>query len=312
MRRFSGITAIVIASVLVTTPVAVAVAVHQHGVHSPAAAAAPPHPAQAPVNPPTATSARQADYSPPAVAPPVVSASALAEQVRTAVQNAEPGSQVGVDVVDNTTGQAIASLNANQQFYTASVVKLLIALDAFHTANWQPDANTTQQVTQMLSYSDDDIADDLWDYNGGNNIVARMINLIGLHQTTQSSDDTEWGETLMSPADAVTVYHYLTTQVPEPARDIIVNALKNAAQTATDGTNQYFGIPDGLPGDTWAIKQGWMSLDSSTTMNTTGLVGSNMQYTVVVMSSQPAGIDWSTGGNALTAGVGVLRQDIDN
>lgn len=310
MRRFTGITAIVIASVLVTTPVAVAVVVHdQHNAH-----VAAPQSAQTRANPTTATAteaAQEASYT-PAVAPPVVSASAVAQQVQTAVQNVEPGSQVGVDVVDNTTGQTIASLNANQQFYTASVVKLLIALDAFHTANWQPDANTTQQVTQMLSYSDDDVADDLWDYNGGNNIVARMITLIGLHQTTLSADDTEWGETLMSPADVVSVYHYLTTQVPEPARDTILNALKNAAQTATDGTDQYFGIPDGLPGDTWAIKQGWMSLDSSTTMNTTGLVGPNMRYTVVVMSSQPAGIDWSTGGNALTAGIGALRSDIDS
>ncbi|MFE2996138.1 hypothetical protein ACFXG4_14105 [Nocardia sp. NPDC059246] len=57
-----------------------------------------------------------------------------------------------------------------------------------------------------------------------------------------------------------------------------------------------------------------MTLDTSTTMNTTGLVGSDpgqpLRYTVVVLTSQPAGVSWTAGGAALTAGVGVLRSVI--
>ncbi|MFJ9363490.1 hypothetical protein ACIRRA_03590 [Nocardia sp. NPDC101769] len=232
--------------------------------------------------------------------------------MQSAIQDASPGTEVGIEVVDTTTGAVIADLNADQQFYTASVVKLLIALDELKSQGWKPDSDTAGQLDRMLSASDDDIADRLWGRNGGNAIVSRMAELIGLNGTRPPSDPTEWGETLTTPNDVVAIYHYITATVPEPASDVILNALRNTSRIAADGTDQNFGIPDGLPGTTTAIKQGWMILDTSTTMNTTGLVGSApgqpLRYIVVVLTSQPAGVSWTAGGAALTAGVGVLRS----
>ncbi|MEU6581798.1 D-alanyl-D-alanine carboxypeptidase [Nocardia sp. NPDC046763] len=54
---------------------------------------------------------------------PAGSPAALAEQMQSAIQDASPGTEVGIEVVDATTGAVIADLNADQQFYTASVVK---------------------------------------------------------------------------------------------------------------------------------------------------------------------------------------------
>lgn len=235
--------------------------------------------------------------------------------MQAAIQAASPGTQVGIDVVDTTTGATVADLNSGQQFYTASVVKLLIAMDDLNSQGWQADPATTAQLEQMLSASDDSIADTLWDADGGQAIVTRMASLIGLTGTSAPGDPDQWGETLTTAQDVVAIYHYLTTTVPQPARNVIMAGLQGAQQTAADGTNQYFGIPDGLTGADWAIKQGWMSLDDSTTLDTTGLVGAGpgqpLRYAVVVLSSQPAGISWTAGGNALTAGVRVLQGTVD-
>jgi hypothetical protein len=236
----------------------------------------------------------------------------LAQQMLSALDKVVAGSRAGIHVVNTATGEVLADRNANEQFYTASLVKLLIAVDAFHSQNWNPDANTSAQVSRMLSYSDDNIADQFWDDNGGNSIVTRAAQLIGLRGTQPPSVLGMWGETLVTANDIVTVYHYLAHVAPETAGVTILTALRSAARIAADGTNQYFGIPDGLRGFHRAIKQGWMSLDSGTTMNTTGLVGADEQYTVVVLSSQPAGISWTTGGDALTAAIDALRPALQN
>ncbi|MBU3064377.1 gag protein [Nocardia sp. NEAU-G5] len=246
-----------------------------------------------------------------APAPAQPSPQALAQQMQSAIVVASPGTQVGIDVVDTGTGATVAELNSGGQFYTASVVKLLIALDELNSQGWQADPATASQLDQMLSTSDDGIADALWDTDGGGAIVSRMAGLLGLTGTQPPSDPDQWGETLTTAQDVVAIYRYLDTAVPAPARDVIMNGLQGAQQTAADGTDQYFGIPDGLSGTDWAIKQGWMSLDSGTTLDTTGLVGAGpgkpMHYAVVVLSSQPASVSWSNGGAALTAGVRVLQ-----
>ncbi|WP_327145035.1 hypothetical protein [Nocardia sp. NBC_01327] len=275
--------------------------------------------ALATVHPPIATTQQPATAPPVTTAAPVAAApglpgpspQAIALQVQSAIQAASPGTTVGIDVVDTQTGAVLADLNADQQFYTASVVKVLIALDAMQSQGWQPDSGTTAQLQQMLATSDDDIADSLWDADGGDAIVTRMANLVGMPGTQAPEDSSEWGETLTTPQDVVTLYQWLTTQAPPSASNLILTALRGTTQISADGTDQYFGIPDGLNGDDWAVKQGWMSLDSSTTLDTTGLVGLGplqpLRYAVVVLTSQPADISWSAAGAALTDGVAQLR-----
>jgi len=125
----------------------------------------------------------------------------LAEQMRSAMQGIVAGATAGIHVVDNETGAVLADLEAATPFFTASVVKLLIALDAFHGRNWQPDTDTRDRVQRMLSFSDDNVADAFWDDNGGDNIVRRMTNLIGLPGTAPPGDPNEWGETTTTARD---------------------------------------------------------------------------------------------------------------
>ncbi len=263
--------------------------------------------ARPPVAAPTVT---ETEPTLKAAEPQGLSPIALGQQMRAAIEAASPGTDPGIEVVDTATGTELACFDADSQFYTASVVKLLIAIDAAESQGGQPDPALADRIRQMLSASDDSVADSLWDADGGDEIVDRMTALIGLPGTRAPDDPAQWGETRTTPSDVVTIYHYLTTTAPQPERDLVLGALGAVSEIAADGTDEYFGIPAALPGADWAVKPGWMSLDSSTTLNTTGLVGSAaepLRYAVVILTDQPADISWAAGGAALTAGVAVLR-----
>lgn len=157
----------------------------------------------------------------------------------------------------------------------------------------------------MLADSDDAIADSLWTADGGPTIVTRMVGLLGLTGTQPPADSGEWGDTLITPRDMVTVYRYITDQLPDPDRDLVLGALADAPQIAADGFNQYFGIPDGMPHTTWAIKQGWGTSGSRAVMNSTGLVGTDARYVVVLMACAPTD-SYSRVPSVVTAGASAL------
>ena len=245
----------------------------------------------------------------PAVSAPANQATAAAEvaaQAMTAMHAVLPNARVGFEVFDRQTGGVLTSQNADQQFASMSVVKLFIALDMLaHDNQATPDGATQQELHQMLADSDDEIANRLWSVDGGPAIVTRMADLLGLTGTRPPADPGEWGDTLITPQDIVTVYRYITDQLPETDRDLILGALADAPRSAADGFDQYFGIPDGIPHTTWAIKQGWGTSGSQAVMNSTGLVGTNLRYVVVVLASASAD-SYSTIPAVVTAGAGAL------
>jgi len=217
-----------------------------------------------------------------------------------------PDAQVGFEVFDRQNNTVLTSQDADRQFSSMSVVKLLIALDVLARNNWvTPDDATRQQLHQMLAGSDDDIANRLWTANGGPTIVTRMIGQLGLTGTQPPEDPSRWGDTLITPHDMVTVYRYLTDQPPILARDLLLSALTTAPQIAADGFDQYFGIPAGMPRTTWAIKQGWGTSGAQATMHSTGLVGDDLRYVVVVSVSASVN-SYSTIPAVVTAGVRAL------
>jgi hypothetical protein len=233
-------------------------------------------------------------------------AAGAGKQAMKAMQAVLPNAQVGFEIFDRHTGTVLTSQNAGQQFASMSVVKLLIALDVLARANWAtPDGVTQQQLHEMLADSDDRIANDLWSVDGGPTIVTRMVGLLGLTGTRPPGDPGEWGDTLITPQDTVTVYRYITDELPTPDRDLVLGALADTPRSAADGFDQYFGIPDGMPRTTWAIKQGWGTSGSRAVMNSTGLVGTDLRYVVVVLVSASAN-SYSTVPAVVTAGARAL------
>jgi hypothetical protein len=232
--------------------------------------------------------------------------SGVAGGVADAVSAASHGTSVGFVLFDRESGKELASLDRDTPYYTASVVKLLIAIDEVRDENggWAlPDAGTVEDLTDMLAGSNDGIASQLWERNGGNEIVTRTAALIGLTHTTPPTDPTQWGMAKTSAADVVATYEFLEDTVPDDVAQPILAALGDARNPADDGWDQYFGIPDGLPGTSWQIKQGWMILRDALVLDTTGVV--NDRYVVVLLTQQPL-VSSAKGRAAVTAGITTL------
>jgi hypothetical protein len=232
-----------------------------------------------------------------------------ADQVAQAVRLVAPGASVGLEVYDRDEPGPVLESDPDRQFPSASVVKLLIALDALNRSGASPPQDLRDRIQQMLSNSDDNIASALWEANGGPAIVTRTAGLLGLTGTQPPEDPGQWGNTAITASDMVTTYRYISDKLPDPGRSLILDALTNAHQQAADGSDQYFGIPDGLPGVPRAIKQGWMNDSDATILHTTGLVGDHSRYVVVLLTSTPTD---SSPTQAITAGAAALAPVVQH
>lgn len=169
-------------------------------------------------------------------------------------------------VYDRTTKKVVEQAGEHRQFRSASLVKLLIALDYLQTKGSTaavPAADRTL-LQSMLRSSDDDAASTLWVRGGYEKIVQRMVTRIGLVDTQPPTDRRYWGYTALSAADVVTIYTYLLDRAPASFRDLIVGDLERSTRCAADGFNQGFGLPRAVTG-TKAVKQGWSGYGSAPT-----------------------------------------------
>jgi hypothetical protein len=247
------------------------------------------------------------------------------------------GMTVGYVVFDRRTGRVAVQYNARHRFRSASVVKILIALDYLRSrgARAQIPIADLALLRSMLRSSNDDAATALWKRAGRTDVIRRMTGVLKLTDTLPPPAGMPgfWGYTGISAADVVRVYRYLLAPAHRPYGDFILGNLRRAAQCAADGFDQYFGIPRALPRP-WAIKQGWSGYGSlppercvrartnglhpaghraaaSTAgpavdltrpvLHTTGTVGAGDRQILVVLSLQPAGASWHTSTARLTA-----------
>lgn len=164
----------------------------------------------------------------------------------------------GVVVVNRETGETEAEENEHDQFRSASLVKLLIALDYFHQRG--PAAEIPEEdrelLGSMLRVSDDEAASVLWVQEGQETIVERMVGLLRLEDTEPPADRRIWGYTATSAADVARTYEYVLDEASPDTRWFILGHLREVTRCAVDGRNQYFGIPWVAP-EPWAVKQGW-------------------------------------------------------
>jgi len=200
----------------------------------------------------TATAVSVASVESPSPSPAVVQADVPA------------GVTAGVAVFDRQTGTFTEQLNSAGQFRSASVVKLLIALDVLW--NRSPDALPAAdraRIDTMLRGSDDGAASTFWANNGSGAIVDRMVTRLGLTDTARppSTHPGYWGYTALSARDTVKIYRHLLDSAPAATRDYVLGDLRQSTRCATDGYDQHFGIA-GSFNRPWAVKQGWSGFSS--------------------------------------------------
>jgi len=179
---------------------------------------------------------------------------------RAASVEVPAGVSAGVAVFDRQTGTFTEQLNSTARFRSASVVKLLLALD--HLWNRGPDYTVPPAdrawLEPMLRSSDDDAADTYWSDHGGTAIITRMTSRLGLKDTAPPPSGYEgyWGYTALSARDTVTIYRYLLDSAPAPVRDFVMGNLRQSTRCASDAFDQHFGVA-GAFDKPWAVKQGW-------------------------------------------------------
>jgi len=220
--------------------VAVACAVVLTACGAPPARSAAPQ-SSAPSPSPSAPPSRSA--SPSAVASPVIPAGVLA----------------GIAVYDRRTATFLEVHNATTRFRSASLVKLLIALDYLwdRGPGYVVAPADRARFDLMLRSSDDSAASSFWGRAGSGAVVSRMIGRLGLKDTSPPPPDRSgWGSTAVSAADLVRVYRYLLDTAPAPVRDLVMGDLHGSTRCGTDGFDQSFGIPSVFP-KPWSAKQGW-------------------------------------------------------
>lgn len=222
--------------------------------------------------------------------------------VQRAADAVEPNTTVGAVVFDRMTEQTRLTINPDRQFRSASLVKLLIAIDVLERG---ADAEDRRQLAQMLAVSDDDIASSYWVLGGRPDIVRRTSAALGLTGTQPPEDPGMWGEVLVTPGDVARVYEHIL-DLPTPDQTLIVDALAQAPRYAADGFDQHFGIPDGLRA-AWAVKQGWGNNEAAMVLHSTGIAGPNWRYVVVLLTEHPLGSGWETSARSVTAAAASLH-----
>lgn len=235
---------------------------------------------------------------------PSLSVDALTEAARSI----SPRVIVGAVVVDQVQDTELLEANGDRPFPSASLVKLLIAIDALVGAD-AVDDELRRDLTRMLSESDDAVASELWTLGGGAEIVQRSASRLGLTSTAPPSIPGQWGGTSTTPNDTAAVYEFILDELEPAHRELVLSALGSAPRIADDGFDQHFGIPEAFDGQ-WAIKQGWSTTQGVVGAHSTGIVGSDRRYIVIVLTEHPLSVSMETGARAVTAGLRRLARDL--
>ncbi|KUI32201.1 hypothetical protein AU196_21980 [Mycobacterium sp. IS-1742] len=228
---------------------------------------------------------------------PAASFTGLEDRVRRATdQAADAGADVTVLIKDRNTGQVVSNGNG-RGIAIASVVKLFIADDLL--LGGEPlSPEDVENFRSMLRSSDDSAAEVFWNRGGGSAIIKRVVKRYGL-TGTRPPGDGRWWNTISTAADLVRYYDMLLSGaggLPRDKADLIVDNLAASTPNGVDGTQpggvypQRFGIPEGLYAVPVAVKQGWMCCIGSDWMHlSTGVIGADRRYIMVIGSDQPAG-----------------------
>ncbi|MCI2419902.1 hypothetical protein MOQ72_20860 [Saccharopolyspora sp. K220] len=211
------------------------------------------------------------------------------------------GTTIGVAVLDRATGELSLGREASKPLYSASLSKLIVAVDVLQRAHTGLRVNDQVRgwLRRALGPSDDEAMNALWSMFDGPGAVTRVARVVGLEDTRTPRNSSRWGETLVSARDIVRLYDYVLTELSAEDRDFIVASLAAAPARATDGFDQAFGLrvfPSG------AVKSGWMCCQQGKiTLHSAGITDQQAQrFVMALLSSQPSSLGYAKARQELT------------
>jgi hypothetical protein len=200
-------------------------------------------------------------------------------------------------LLDRSTGTVTGSPNAiTDTNSTESMIKAWISSDYLRRlGDSRPSEYRLAELSRMIRDSDDDAAEDIYDIDGHNAVVQRMISLCGLTHTSIVS--FWWSRTQVSAEDAVRLGDCIADGAAAGPRwtGWILNEMR---QVRGEGR---FGIIEALPADVAArtsIKNGWTVVGNEWHLNCLAVVD---DYVLAVLTRYPAAL-------GLSYGAGVCRD----
>ncbi|HEX6682503.1 MAG TPA: hypothetical protein VF062_06885 [Candidatus Limnocylindrales bacterium] len=253
---------------------------------------------------PAAVAKEHAQWINPAPTPtPTVDAPTDAPAGGTGGSAGDAASVVNVDFQGEFLGWAmqdskgaLVGENMTETSSTESMVKTWLVADFLrqHT----PSEYDLYRAGQAIRWSDDNHAQVLYEANGGDESIERMIEMCGLKDTTVS--EGWWSRTQMSPRDAVALGRCLADGTAAGATwtPWLINEMRHVEGTTaadeqweTRGGGRW-GIIDGVPAssaDTVAIKNGWTSVGSDGSWHLNCLAFTD-EWTMSIMMRYPSGL----------------------
>jgi beta-lactamase class A len=193
--------------------------------------------------------------------------------------------QITAGVYDIETGQEYL-LNPQDAEKTASTIKVDILATALHLSQLQHHplpVNEAAAAVPMITQSDNDAAEVLYDDIGGWNAIGPFDASIGMTHTTPNAQGY-FGETYTTAADQLT----LLKQVMLPGGELSVASRQYEYELMRHVIpSQRWGITGGVPATaTVAIKNGWLPESSGWHVNSIGRVqGDGRAYLIAVYTS---------------------------
>jgi hypothetical protein len=245
--------------------------------------------------------------------PPPVQRGLAQAAVTAAEQRASSGTELGVAVLDRTTGELAVGGLGHERFYTASLAKLIVivdVLDRHRTEGLEVTDADRQLFARALGPSDDSAMNALWERFDGAGAVARVSDRLALEGTAAPRRTGRWGEVEVTAADYAALWKYVLDDMPAEDRDLLLSGLAAAPATARDGFDQAFGLlsPDIRDGSRTFAKQGWMCCFSGQYyLHSAGTVGPEKRFVVVMLTRQPRTKGWPAARTELT---GIATQAV--
>lgn len=264
--------------------------------------------------------------APPSAPPSALRAAPPAGRgaARAAVEAAESAAagstELAVAVLDRDTGELALGDRAGEGFYTASLSKVVVAVDMLErrrSGELEVTPDDLGLLRRALGPSDDAAMNGLWSRFDGIGAAERVGARLGLSGTRAPGDPGQWGQMRVPAADTVRIWRHILEGMAATDRDFLIGAMDAAPAVARDGFDQQFGLlapaVDGGGGPGAVAKQGWMCCFSGAYyLNSAGAVGPDQRFLVTLLSRIPRGDGWAAAREELTriatAAVGPLEQ----
>lgn len=243
------------------------------------------------------------DTAPAPVAPAPVQAAVEAADATVT----RSGADVGIALLDRSTGALATNDEAAEAMNSASLAKLVTAVDVLGGGSSAVTAGDRTLLRDALGPSDDPAMNTLWSRHGGTEGISRVVTRLGLTDTELPDDPSQWGEVKLSARDMTTVLRFALEGLAPADRDLVRSAMAGAPPQAADGFDQAFGLLDPARRGPAAAKQGWLCcLQSSIDLHSAGYLDGDGRYVLAILSNQPFG--YAAARTVLDDATGAVRE----